>query len=76
MVLLPNAIVALLNQFAPLFSRRTWRHVPILVVAALHPQPLRQSERLRWICLMRLVPIAWAARVWAPPSERTELGKA
>lgn len=35
MALLPAAIVACLNHFAPLFSRRTWRHVPILVVGAL-----------------------------------------
>ena len=35
MTLLLAAIVACLNHFAPLFSRRTWRHVPILVVGAL-----------------------------------------
>ncbi len=35
MALLPAAIVACLTHFAPLFSRRTWRHVPILVVGAL-----------------------------------------
>jgi hypothetical protein len=35
-VLLPPAdIVALLSHFAPLFSRRVWRHVPLLVVGAI-----------------------------------------
>jgi hypothetical protein len=35
-VLLPPAdIVALLSSFAPLFSRRIWRHVPLLVVGAI-----------------------------------------
>jgi DDE superfamily endonuclease len=153
MLLLPSDIVALLAHFAPLFSRRTWRHVPILVVGALlapgrrmvssalrvvglahlptfqtyhrvlnravwssldarhillhlliatfapagplvlgidetierrHSQkiaatgiyrdPVRSSHShfvkvngLRWICLMLLVPIPWAARVWALP---------
>jgi hypothetical protein len=35
MLLLPADIIALLAHFAPLFSRRTWRHVPILVAGAL-----------------------------------------
>src|SRR5262249_20358357 len=35
MLLLPADIVALLSHFAPLFSRRTWRHVPVLVVGAI-----------------------------------------
>lgn len=35
MALLPAAMVACLNHVAPLFSRWTWRHVPILVVGAL-----------------------------------------
>ncbi len=35
MLLLPADILALLAHFAPLFSRRTWRHVPVLVVGAL-----------------------------------------
>ena len=35
MLLLPTDIVALLSHFAPLFTRRTWRHVPVLVVGAL-----------------------------------------
>jgi DDE superfamily endonuclease len=35
-VLLPPAdIVALLSPFAPLFSRRVWRHVPLLVIGAI-----------------------------------------
>jgi hypothetical protein len=35
-MLLPHAdMLALRTPFAPLFSRRTWRHVPILVVGAL-----------------------------------------
>lgn len=153
MLLLPADIVALLAPFAPLFSRRTWRHVPILVVGALlapgrrmvssalravglahvptfqtyhrilnravwsgldasrillrllvvtfavsgplvlgidetierrrsqkiaatgiYRDPVRSSHShfvkangLRWICLMLLVPIPWATRVWALP---------
>ncbi len=35
MLLLSSDILALLAPFAPLFSRRTWCHVPILVVGAL-----------------------------------------
>ena len=35
MLLPPADIVALLSQFAPLFSRRVWRHVPLLVVGAI-----------------------------------------
>jgi hypothetical protein len=35
MLLLPADMLALLTHFAPLFSRRTWRHVPLLVVGAL-----------------------------------------
>jgi hypothetical protein len=35
-VLLPPAdIVALLSHFASLFSRRVWRHVPLLVIGAI-----------------------------------------
>ena len=153
MLLLPSDMLALLAHFAPLFSRRTWRHVPILVVGALlapgrrmvssalrvvglahlptfqtyhrmlnravwsslgashillrllvatfapadplvlgidetierqHSQkiaatgiyrdPVRSSHShfvkvngLRWVCLMLLVPIPWATRVWALP---------
>ena len=35
MLTLPDDIVALLAPFAPLFSRRVWRYVPVLVVGAL-----------------------------------------
>src|SRR5262245_7991154 len=35
MLLLPADIIALLAPFAPLYSRRTWRHVPVLVAGAL-----------------------------------------
>ena len=34
MPILPADIMLLLTQFAPLVSRRTWRHVPILIVGA------------------------------------------
>jgi hypothetical protein len=153
-VLLPPAdIVALLGHFAPLFSRRVWRHIPLLVVGAIltpgrrlvssvlrtvglsqeqhfqtyhrvlnravwsslgascillrllvstfashgpvvlgidetierrrgakiaaagiYRDPVRSSHShfvkvngLRWVCLMLLVPIPWAGRVWALP---------
>jgi hypothetical protein len=153
MPILPADIMLLLNQFAPLFSRRTWRHVPILIVGAvlapgrrmvssalravglaqvptfqnyhrvlnravwsslgtsrilfhllvaafapsgplvlgidetierrrgkqiaaagIYRDPVRSSHShfvkvngLRWVCLMLLVPIPWAGRVWALP---------
>src|SRR5262249_1014636 len=153
MLLLPADIAALLSHFAPLFTRRTWRHVPVLVVGALlapgrrmvsaalravglahvatfqsyhrvlnravwssrdasrilfgllvatfavqgplvvgidetierrrgrkiaaagiYRDPVRSSRShfvkvrgLRWICATLLVPIPWAARVWALP---------
>ena len=35
MLLPPADIVALLRPFAPLFSRRVWRHVPLLVVGTI-----------------------------------------
>src|SRR5258707_9259454 len=35
MLILPADIITLLNVFAPLFSRRTWRHVPLLIVGAI-----------------------------------------
>jgi hypothetical protein len=31
----PTDIVAVLSPFAPLFSRRVWRHIPLLVVGAI-----------------------------------------
>lgn len=153
MLTLPDDIVALLASFAPLFSRRVWRYVPVLVVGALlapgrrmvstilrtvglggipnfqnyhrvlsravwsslrasrillgllvatfapegplvlgidetierrrgakiaaagiYRDPVRSSRShfvkvngLRWVCLMVLVPIPWAGRVWALP---------
>jgi DDE superfamily endonuclease len=153
MLLLPADIIALLTPFAPVFSRRVWRHVPILVVGAIlapgrrmvssalrtvglahlptfqtyhrvfnravwssldasrillhllvsvfapagplvlgidetierrrgakiaatgiYRDPVRSSHShfvkvsgLRWVCLMLLVPIPWAGRVWALP---------
>ena len=168
MLLLPADILALLAPFAPLFSRRTWRHVPTLVVGALlapgrrmvssalravglahvptfqtyhrllnravwsslaasrillrllvatfavsgplvlgidetierrrsqkiaatgiYRDPVRSSHShfvkvngLRWVCVMLLVPIPWAGRVWAlpfltalAPSERYAQGR-
>ena len=35
MVLLPPPIMTYLAAFAPLFSSRTWRHVPLLVAGAI-----------------------------------------
>jgi len=35
MLNLPEAIMTYLAPFAPLFTRRTWRHVPLLVVGAI-----------------------------------------
>jgi hypothetical protein len=153
MLILPADIMLLLAQFAPLFSRRTWRHVPALIAGAIlapgqrmvssalravglaqlptfqtyhrvlnravwsslaasrillrllvatfapegplvlgidetierrrgakiaatgiYRDPVRSSHShfvkvngLRWICLMVLVPIPWAGRVWALP---------
>jgi hypothetical protein len=153
MLTLPDDMVALLASFAPLFSRRVWRYVPVLVVGALlapsrrmvstvlrtvglgasrhfqnyhrvlsravwsslgasrillgllvttfaaegplvlgidetierrrgrkiaaagiYRDPVRSSRGhfvkvngLRWVCLMLLVPLPWADRVWALP---------
>jgi hypothetical protein len=153
MLTLPEDIFAVLAAFAPLFSRRVWRYVPVLVVGAIlapgrrmvstalrtmglgqylriqnyhrvlsravwssrqasrillgllvatfapqgplvlgidetierrrgakiaaagiYRDPVRSSRShfvkvngLRWICLMLLVPIPWAGRVWALP---------
>src|SRR3974377_852787 len=55
MLLLPSDILALLSPFAPLFSRRTWRHVPILVVGALLAPGRRMvSSALRVVGLAHL----------------------
>lgn len=35
MLLLPADIMALLRPVAPLFSRRVWRHVPVLDAGAI-----------------------------------------
>jgi hypothetical protein len=52
MLLLPSEILALLQHFAPLFSRRTWRHVPLLVVGAiLAPGGRMVSSALRAVGL-------------------------
>jgi hypothetical protein len=46
-VLLPPAdIVALLSPFAPLFSRRVWRHVPLLVIGAILAPGRRMVSRV------------------------------
>ena len=34
---------------------------------ALHPQTFVKSSGLRWVCVMLLVEIPWASRVWALP---------
>jgi DDE superfamily endonuclease len=55
MLLLPSDILALLAPFAPLFSRRTWRHVPLLVVGAiLAPSRRMVSSALRAVGLAHL----------------------
>src|SRR5262245_50916923 len=52
MLLLPADILALLNHFALLFTRRTWRHVPTLVVGAiLAPGRRMVSSALRAVGL-------------------------
>jgi hypothetical protein len=51
-LLLPAASIALLAHCAPLFSRRTWRHVPILVAGArLAPGRRMVSSALRAVGL-------------------------
>src|SRR5690242_19088044 len=55
MLLLPADIMALLRPFAPLFSRRVWRHVPVLVVGAiLAPGQRMVSSALRAVGLAHL----------------------
>lgn len=55
MLILPANIMAHLNVFAPLFLRRTWRHVPILVVGAiLTPGQRMVSTALRAVGLGRV----------------------
>jgi hypothetical protein len=56
MLLLPADIVAFLSPFAPLFTRRTWRHVPLLVVGALLAPGRRMvSSALRAVGLAHVV---------------------
>jgi hypothetical protein len=55
MVLLPSDSLALLAHCASLFSRRSWRQVPILVVGALlAPSRRRVSSALRAVGLAHL----------------------
>jgi hypothetical protein len=55
MVLLPSDIMALLMPFAPLFSSRVWRHVPVLVAGAiLAPGRRMVSSLLRVVGLGQL----------------------
>lgn len=55
LLLLPADSIALLSHFAPLFSRRTWHHVPILVVGAiLSPGRRMVSSALRAVGLAHL----------------------
>ena len=55
MLLLPTDILACLAHFAPLFSRRTWRHVPVLVVGAiLAPGRRMVSSALRAVGLAHM----------------------
>ncbi|HEX9412055.1 MAG TPA: transposase [Ktedonobacterales bacterium] len=55
MLLLPGDIIALLAPFAPLFSRRTWRHAPVLVVGAiLAPGRRMVSSALRAVGLAQV----------------------
>ncbi len=64
MLLLPDDIVALLSQFAPLFSPRTWRHVPILVVGAiLAPGRRMVSSALRAVGLAHQPPFQMYHRI-------------
>ena len=52
MPILPADLLVLLEHFAPLFSRRTWRHVPLLVVGAiLAPGRRMVSSALRAVGL-------------------------
>lgn len=52
MLTLPDDMVALLAAFAPLFSRRVWRYVPVLVVGAiLAPGRRMVSTALRTVGL-------------------------
>jgi len=55
MLLLPANIMALVKIFAPVFSRRTWRHVPTRIVGAiLAPGRRLVSSALRAMSLSQL----------------------
>lgn len=43
---LPIAIMPLLASFAPVFSRRVWRHIPLLVIGAILTPGARQITRV------------------------------
>jgi hypothetical protein len=43
---LPTAIMPLLASFRPVFSRRVWRHVPLLVIGAILTPGARQVTRV------------------------------
>jgi DDE superfamily endonuclease len=52
MLLLPADIITLLAPFAPVFSRRVWRHIPVLVAGAiLAPGRRMVSSALRVVGL-------------------------
>jgi hypothetical protein len=56
----PTDIVARLSLFAPLFSRRVWRHVPLLVVGAiLAPGRRMVSSVLRTGGLSQKATLSW-----------------
>src|SRR5258707_1817880 len=55
MLVLPNDIMALLVPFAPLFSSRVWRHIPVLVAGTiLAPGRRMVSSVLRALGLTQL----------------------
>jgi len=61
MLFLPSDIVALLSQFAPVFTPRIWRHFLLLIVGAILALGRRRvSSALRAIGLRQ-----------TPPSRRT-----
>jgi DDE superfamily endonuclease len=55
MLVLPSASMALLVPFAPLFSSRVWRHIPVVVAGALLAPGRRMiSSVLRAVSLTQL----------------------
>src|SRR5258708_14575685 len=64
MLVLPNDIMALLAPFAPLFSSRVWRHIPVLVGGAiLAPGRRMVSSVLRTLGLTQLPSFQTSHRV-------------